>query len=285
MKARPEPGVLKNNSDFFIPFPSDFAKKNLFYTDRCGHYFVNKHYIISRSAPIQYRFVLYYIVRGEMLFIIGDHEYQVHEHEVVLLDTRYSHLYASIDETEILWLCFDGSCSEALVNRICSYSHVYTPRISRIYNAINQILRGFIENSPLYEEQISSNLHMVLTDLLVMQQITLNENPSIIKQIVNYIEENFHLPLNNQVLSEMACLNPCYFGQKFKAETGISPKQYLINTRLNASKVLLSTTQGSIAEISERVGFQNDTYFSYLFHKRFEVTPTEYRRLDFFSQC
>ena len=284
MKPLPESGVLISNSSFFIPFPSNFARKNLFYTDRCGHYYVNRHYIVSRTSPIQQRFVLFYLIKGEMLFIIGGREYICHEHEVVLLDTRSSHLYAAHKDTEFIWICFDGACSEVLVQKICSYNNMYTPsHISRIYNALNEILEGYISQKPLYEEQISSNLHSVLTDLLVPQKEAANATPSVIKQIAKYIEENYFLQLTVTDLSKMACLNSCYFGQKFKLETGISPKQYIINTRLNAAKMLLSSTKDSIAEISEAVGFQNDTYFSYLFHKRFHVTPTEYRNLDTFS--
>lgn len=284
MKPLPESGVLISNSSFFIPFPSDFAKENLIYTDRCGHYFVNKHYIVSRNFPIQQRFVLFYLIKGEMLFIIGNREYICHDHEVVILDTRSSHLYAARKDSEFLWLCFDGACSEVLVEKICRFNNVYTPsHISRIYNALNEILEGYIFQKPLYEEQISSNLHSVLTDLLVLQKEAIKTSPSVIRQIAKYIEENYFLPLTVSDLSKMACLNACYFGQKFKSETGISPKQYIINTRLNAAKILLSTSKDSIAEISERVGFQNDTYFSYLFHKRFHMTPTEYRNLDSFS--
>jgi|GEM_PF-2508045 len=272
-------GVLVDNSTFYIPIPSAFAREHLFYSDRFGRYCVNRLLCVnSRCSPIGGRFAIFYLLKGEMLFIIGDREHIVHEHELAIVDLRQAYIWSALTDAEYIWFCFDGSCSDELVNRISSYSNVYSPlHISRIYSAMNEIFDGFNNQKPLYEEQISLYIHLILTDLLVMQKDAVDTNPSIIEQIAKYIDANYHLPITIKDLAEMTCLNPCYFGQKFRTEIGISPKQYLIDTRLNSAKSLLTTTNLGIYEIAERVGFQTDNYFSNLFHKRFKMTPSEYR--------
>jgi len=279
MKLLIETGVLAGNSVLFVPNPSAFAREHLFYSDRFGRYRVNRlHCVNSRCSPIGGRFAMFYLLKGEMLFIIGDREHIVHEHELAIVDLRQAYIWSALTDAEYIWFCFDGSCSDELVTRICSYSNVYSPsHISRIYNALNELFDGYNNQTPLYEEQISLYIYSILTDLLVMQKDAVDTNPSIIEQITKYIEENYHLPITIKDLAEMTCLNPCYFGQKFRTEMGISPKRYLIDTRLNSAKSLLTTTNLGIYEIAERVGFQTDNYFSNLFHKRFKMTPSEYR--------
>lgn len=279
MKPSGEAGILLKQSELFIHFPSKFAKQYLFYTERCGHYFVDRHYLVSRIKPIRLRFAMFYIVSGEMLAIIGGKEYIVKEHEILILNMRQSHLYAALGDAEIFWLCFDGNCSEIMVDKICRFNHVYTPvRISRAYNALKEILDGFYSQRPLADEVISSSLHFILSDLLSQQRYAVNQKPSAMEQAVLFIEANYYLPITIRDIADMLYLNPSYFCQKFKAEIGVSPKQYLMNTRLNAAKLLLCDTNWSIREISEKVGFQTDTYFSCYFHKRFKETPKDYRK-------
>ena len=100
---------------------------------------------------------------------------------------------------------------------------------------------------------------------------------SVIDQTIHYIENNYYLPVTVADLAEIACLNPSYFSEKFKKQTGVTPKQYLIQTRLNAAKILLRDTDWSIKEIADKTGFPSDAYFTQYFRSQFHQTPTQYR--------
>jgi AraC-like DNA-binding protein len=70
-----------------------------------------------------------------------------------------------------------------------------------------------------------------------------------------------------------------YLRKLFKKETGLTPHEYLIRTRMNAAQMLLSSTgrfDFSVNETSELCGFSEPLYFSRVFKKRFNVSPTEY---------
>ena len=96
--------------------------------------------------------------------------------------------------------------------RIHEYQHAYTPpHINRTYRALTEIAEGFIQQTPLYEEIISSHIHTILSDLLTLQHGPKAGRESVIDQSIHYIEANYYLPLTVQELAGMACLNASYF--------------------------------------------------------------------------
>ena len=64
---------------------------------------------------------------------------------------------------------------------------------------------------------------------------------------------------------------------KFKAITGQGINEFIRLVRLRKSKTLLSTTNLSINEIAEEVGFNSASYFIRCFSKEYHCTPLEFR--------
>ena len=69
-----------------------------------------------------------------------------------------------------------------------------------------------------------------------------------------------------------------WFIRNFKDYTGSTPTQYLLSLRISNAQSLLESTSYNVTEIAEIVGYNNPLYFSRLFKKQCEVSPTEFRR-------
>jgi AraC-like DNA-binding protein len=67
------------------------------------------------------------------------------------------------------------------------------------------------------------------------------------------------------------------FYAAFKAWSGMSPAEYRNSVRINAAKSMLKNSALTVTEISQRVGFDDQYYFSRLFKKMTGVSPREYR--------
>ncbi|WP_291528097.1 hybrid sensor histidine kinase/response regulator transcription factor [Bacteroides sp. UBA939] len=68
--------------------------------------------------------------------------------------------------------------------------------------------------------------------------------------------------------------------QKFKALTGMTPNNFILNFRLKyAASLLKQSPDIPIAEVSDLCGFSSHVYFSKCFKKLFEYTPQQYRLL------
>ena len=103
------------------------------------------------------------------------------------------------------------------------------------------------------------------------------DNISFVKTALKIIDYNYSSPITIEQISKRVSLNPSYFSRLFTEQVGISPKQYLLNKRLNRAKELLSETNASIFEIANSVGYDDQLYFSRIFKKHIGISPTEYK--------
>ncbi len=99
-----------------------------------------------------------------------------------------------------------------------------------------------------------------------------------IQQCLNYIEANLgEKPLLAQLARRMG-YTEYYLSRKFKAEVGCGINDYLKAARVERAKVLLTTTEDSIQEIADALGFCSRSYFSVNFGQVAGCSPAEYRR-------
>jgi len=65
--------------------------------------------------------------------------------------------------------------------------------------------------------------------------------------------------------------------QLFKAEAGISPRQYLRNLRMERARSLLQTSFLSVKEVTFHIGLTDVSHFVRDFKKHYGMTPSEFR--------
>lgn len=95
----------------------------------------------------------------------------------------------------------------------------------------------------------------------------------------NYIEKNYRNPeFNVQMLADYIKIDRTYLYRLFKAETGMSVIDYINNCRISKAAVLLIDDNISIKDVAFSVGFTDQMYFSKVFKKLKNQTPTEFRR-------
>lgn len=94
---------------------------------------------------------------------------------------------------------------------------------------------------------------------------------------LQYIKARFHEDLSLEKVASVVYLNPVYFSQLFKQKTGSGFKEYIITLRMEQAKRMLLDPRLKLAEISERVGYQDMRHFTQQFRKKFGQTPSQYR--------
>ncbi|MCL2866042.1 MAG: response regulator [Lachnospiraceae bacterium] len=111
-------------------------------------------------------------------------------------------------------------------------------------------------------------------DITVKQQ---ERSGGVVEKAMEYIEKNFTKEISLDDISHLVDVSPYYFSKIFKEMQGINFVEYLTNLRINYAKELLLSEDYSIKEICLMVGYTDPNYFSRLFKKWTNRTPSEYR--------
>ena len=99
----------------------------------------------------------------------------------------------------------------------------------------------------------------------------------------NYINNNYDADLNLDLLSHIRFVSKYHLIRLFKKYYGQTPKQYLIDKRIERSKEYLKTGM-NITETCFAIGFESPCSFSTLFKSRTGLTPTDFQK-EQLSQC
>ena len=93
-----------------------------------------------------------------------------------------------------------------------------------------------------------------------------------------FIDECYDQPIGLTEISQQACLSPYHFLRSFREAFDTTPRQYLIQRRIEKAKELLSRRSLTVTEVCFAVGFQSPGSFSSLFHRCVGDAPIDYRR-------
>lgn len=93
----------------------------------------------------------------------------------------------------------------------------------------------------------------------------------------SYIDNNYDNDLNLDLLSRFRFVSKYHLLRLFKRHYGLTPKQYLINKRIEKSKEQLKNGM-SVTETCFAVGFGSLGSFSTLFKTKTGKSPTEFQK-------
>lgn len=97
---------------------------------------------------------------------------------------------------------------------------------------------------------------------------------------VRYVENHSMEEIDFNQLAKQSRLSVTHFRRMFKSATGMTPLEYRTHLRIEAADRLLSSTDKSIGEIAESLGFESIYYFSRVYKKHIGVSPSRVRQRD-----
>lgn len=102
--------------------------------------------------------------------------------------------------------------------------------------------------------------------------------PFCFREVRDFIVAHHDRHLCVAELAQRCHLSTSYFAAQFKEYFGVSPKEFLIELRINTAKQHLRRGHlPNISEVAASVGYDDAYHFSKLFHRRTGVSPSEYR--------
>ena len=96
--------------------------------------------------------------------------------------------------------------------------------------------------------------------------------------VIEYLSEHFTEKSYIEQLAGMINVSADYFTKMFKESIGKTPIDYINAMRVNLSMQLLCSTDLSMADIADTIGFCNPNYFHKIFKQYMDTSPLAYRK-------
>ena len=193
--------------------------------------------------------------------------------------------YYGKDKTEVYWIHFTGSDVKNILRK---YGFPDNERIFPVGTSMEyeRIFKRIIIELQRCQDNYEEMLTLLLRHLLIIFQRELTREPVLKNEYldhemdtaVTYFNENYNRDINIEEYATSKGMSVSWFIRSFKKFTGSTPMQFIVALRVSNAQVLLETTNYSINEISKIVGYDNQLYFSRLFHKLKGFSPREYRK-------
>ncbi|MBR2988103.1 MAG: helix-turn-helix domain-containing protein [Clostridia bacterium] len=125
--------------------------------------------------------------------------------------------------------------------------------------------------------QAKSIIYDILDKMSSDQKMSISDTA--IANCIHYIDEHFCDPnIDVETVCGIAFISVSSLQRAFTKYFGLSPKQYLIQLRMNRALDLLTENVLSVKEISFACGFTDEKYFSRAFKKKYGYPPSQFRK-------
>ena len=144
----------------------------------------------------------------------------------------------------------------------------------------------YVSKDVCYKLPIRANIYLMMTALLRYYCGSKNDldrmiyhNVMRLRPIITYIANHYKEKIYIETLSDMITVSPDYFTKMFKDSIGKTPIDYINGLRINRAMQMLATTDTSVNDISDSLGFSNSNYFHKIFKQYMNTSPAAYRKM------
>ncbi|MCR4675940.1 MAG: AraC family transcriptional regulator [Sphaerochaetaceae bacterium] len=144
-------------------------------------------------------------------------------------------------------------------------------------HSISEEITADIEKADSSEELMNVVDKMIDSYCNSINNAALQNHSRAIVRVQRYVLTHVDTEIKLDDLVKMTGLDKSYLCRLFKKECGMTINEYITNQRINEAKWILESTDKSITEISNLLGYSSQSYFCSVFKKTTGVSPAHYR--------
>lgn len=216
-------------------------------------------------------YLLHYVVSGTGTLVKEGTTYPLTAGQYFMIQPGETNVYSAsvANPFKCVWIAFNGKCAERFAT---------IPTVGWVDGAVfTELENMIIENFPgwggLLEEYVITVLHR-FSALLFAERST---NQHYASRVATYIRASYMTDVSVQKIADNLALTRRHLSRLFKQRYGVTIQEYLLTVRLENAARLLREGH-SVAESADMCGYSDRSNFSRMFHRRYGVWPTDYRR-------
>lgn len=235
------------------------------------------------------------IRRGQLACVTESGTLDLVGGEIVYLraGTRHQWIAGEQDQVSLLTICFEPEFFrhiKPMTELFCDFDRLFgqsgeAEKLHRAEGAaLRSILKSVMRAKRGQEKQAPAELIGLFIELIgrlvsvrgrVGSLHRQSQGLEAFRMSVSYLNDHISERLTVKQLADMSGLSSRRYLDVFKSEFGMSPKQYMVEKRLDIAKALITET-GNIIFSSLDAGFENLSHFYRTFKKHTGMTPREY---------
>jgi len=242
-----------------------------------GISYCDKNYRIERHGDNLFSFE--YIIDGSGVLEINNQTVYPQKNDVYILTRDSNHLYYPSEKhpwTKI-WVVFYGAFAEYLFKQYLP-ADTYIVKDCNILSYMNEIIHISSASNKSYFELIDEISVILLKIVLHLKNHLEHKVLSTAEQVKLCLDVNIENKLDmNDVCAQLG-YSKNYLIKLFRETYGTTPYAYFRNHKIELAKQYLNNTHLNINEISSKLNFADQHYFSSTFRDIVGMSPSEYRK-------
>lgn len=232
-------------------------------------------------------YILIYCISGhghvvlnqtESITLLAGHAFLIPPHTI--------HKYFSSEEApwSILWVHFTLNHQDAQKFSLSFRSKRSVPIqssskinfVQRHFNDIIEYARMDAELGPFVG--MAQSLKLLLSDVFLIED-HYDKETRLFKKAHQYMMEHLNTTISLNDLATSLQISEVYVNKIFNHHANTSPIRYFITLKMDYAQQLLSMTAVSIKEVAHQLGYSDPYYFSRIFKKETDWSPSQYRKM------
>lgn len=247
--------------------------------------------------------VLLFIISGCMPVIEDGKEYFLHAGDIFYLKRGVHHWGETLFDEDTSWFFIHFRHNEPDENipeispdyKLAKYiqckeedyhyvltlpKHLHNMKNTPIEDKFKKLIELFNSDNPYLIAYVNTCLHDLLVDIYMYKHINHSPNSpsSRVDKLYRYLQENVNKPFSADDIEQYMDLSFKHLCKIFKNKTGMTLHECHTQFKIKKAIQQLCTSDITISEISESLGFSDPLYFSNVFKKHTGMSPKTYRK-------
>lgn len=240
-------------------------------------------------------FEIIYCVKGTLNLRILSKTYVIEQDDIATLNTNVMHYIICSNDAILQSFVFNSKLITGTSNSSFAKKYIVPLMNCKTFDCyiyhgkyvelFKEAFYSIKDESFDYEFIVRDNLSQILLDLYTQFEnkfdsipSTLNTNTQRIRTMISFIKTNYASPLDVRQISDTVNISQRECLRCFKKTLQISPIQYLIRYRIiKSAELLVDNPTKNIDQIGYECGFETPSYYTQLFKRYYNCTPTEFR--------